>query len=121
MTAEKYLQSARTLKFKIDKCEQMRKNIHLDVNYISGSNIEGDRIQSSPRTDRLEDAAIKCLEKVKKIDIKLVKLRTDYIELRTNIYEIIMDLNEGQCQRFLVDYYIDCKSIKQFEKMYKKR
>lgn len=110
MNAEKYLQSVRTLKFKIDKYEKMRNEIHLEVSF-GGMPTDGIRVQS-PRKDLLEEAAIKMSERLRGIDKILTKLRGDYIDKRLKTYNRIMKIEEGQCRRFLIDYYIDCKSIK---------
>ena len=114
---ERYLQSLRTMKFKIDKYEEMRKSIHIDAAYVNGTTI-GDRVQSTPKADKMEIAAIKCLERLREIDTKLTKLKTKYLNARMDIFDRIEELEEGQCKRFLVDYYIDCMSIKQLDRMY---
>lgn len=116
MNTEKYLQSVRTMKFKIDKYEEIRNNIHMDVSFGSSS-MDGIRVQSS-RTDKLEAAAIELMEKLSKIDTKLAKLRGEYINRRIKAYDRIMKIEEGQCRRFLIDFYIDCKSIKDLKKEY---
>ena len=115
--AEKYLQSLRSMKFKIDKYEKIRKSIHIDTAYINGTTI-GDRVQSSPKADKLETAAIKCLERIRVIDLKLAKLKTEYLNARIEACSHIEELPEGQCKRFLIDYYIDCMNMKQLDKMY---
>ena len=117
MKAEKYLQSLRVMKFKIDKYESIRKDVHIDTAYVNGTTI-GCRVQSSPKADKIENAAIKCLEKLRAIDVKLAKLKTDYLKARIDIYDHIEEIEEGQCKRFLIDYYIDCMSMKQLDQMY---
>ena len=116
MNTEKYLQSVRTLKFKIDKYEEIRSEIHLEVNF-GGMATDGVRVQTS-RKDKLEEAAIRMMEKLKGIDAKLARLRSEYIDRRIKAYDRIMKIEEGQCRRFLIDYYIDCKSIKDIRQDY---
>lgn len=116
MNTEKYLQSVRTLKFKIDKYEEIRSEIHLEVNF-GGMATDGIRVQTS-RKDQLEEAAIKMMEKLKGIDAKLARLRSEYIGRRIKAYDRIMKIEEGQCRRFLIDYYIDCKSFKDLRREY---
>lgn len=116
MNAEKYLQTVRTLKFKIDKYEEIRNAIHLEVSF-GGMATDGIRVQST-RKDQLEEAAIKMMEKLHGIDMKLSRLRSEYIDRRIKAYDRIMKIEEGQCRRFLIDYYIDCKSIKELKREY---
>lgn len=116
MNAEKYLQTVRTLKFKIDKYEEIRSDIHLEVSF-GGMATDGIRVQST-RKDQLEEAAIKMMEKLRSIDAKLSRLRSEYIDRRIKAYDRIMKIEEGQCRRFLIDFYIDCKSIKDLKKEY---
>ena len=116
MNAEKYLQTVRTLKFKIDKYEEIRSNMHLEVSF-GGMATDGIRVQSTKK-DQLEEAAIRLMERLQTVDTKLAKLRGDYIERRLKAYDRIMKIEEGQCRRFLIDYYIDCKSIKDLKREY---
>ena len=99
MNAEKYLQTVRTLKFKIDKSAD-------------------EAIKQIKEKDQLEEAAIKMMEKLRGIDMKLSRLRSEYIDRRIKAYDRIMKIEEGQCRRFLIDYYIDCKSIKDIRTEY---
>ena len=116
MNAEKYLQTVRTLKFKIDKYEEIRSDIHLEVSF-GGMATDGIRVQST-RKDQLEEAAIKMMEKLRSIDAKLSRLRSEYIDRRIKAYDRIMKIEEGQCRSFLIDFYIDCKSIKDIRAEY---
>ena len=116
MNTEKYLQSVRTLKFKIDKYEEIRNEIHMEVSF-GGMNTDGIRVQSTKK-DLLEEAAIKMMERLRGIDARLARLRSEYINKRIKAYDRIMKMEEGQCRRFLIDYYIDCKSIKEIKSDY---
>ena len=115
---ERYLQSLRSMKFMIDRYEEMRNTTHLDLAYINNSHSIGDRVQSTPKPDKLETTAIKCLEKLRGIARKLTRLKTEYLNARIDIYKHIEKMEDGQCKRFLIDYYIDCMSMKQLDRMY---
>lgn len=117
MKAETYLQSLRTMKFKIEDYEKIRNEIFADAAYVNGTTI-GDRVQSSPKQDQLEMAAIKCMNRLQKQDAKLAKLKTEYFKARVIFSETIEKIPEGQCKQFLEDYYIECFSMKQLDKMY---
>ena len=116
MKAERYLQSLRVMKFEIEKYEKMRKDIHVDVDYVNNSAMGAVKVQSSLKADKMESEVIKCLEKVWTIDKKLAKLKTNYLKARIDIVDHIDMIPEGQCKRFLMDYYIDCMSMKQLSK-----
>ena len=118
MKAERYLQSLRVMKFEIEKYEKMRKDIHVDVDYVNNSAMGAVKVQSSLKADKMESEVIKCLEKVWTIDKKLAKLKSNYLKARIDIVDHIDMIPEGQCKRFLMDYYIDCMSMKQLSKMY---
>ncbi len=92
MRTEEYLQSARDMKFRVDDLE---------------------RVQSSPRQDALENQVIRIIERMEQIDKKLISTRARLIAKRHDIRNKICRMKEGQSRRFLMDYYIECKSWQQ--------
>lgn len=82
MTGEKYLQSVRELKFKVDKLEQIRNDTDSNTSVVEN---------------------------------KIKKAKEEYFKRKIDTFEKIMAMEENQCRRFLLDYYIDCKSMKQLD------
>lgn len=110
MKTEDYLQSARDMKFRIDDLERERMDIMSCMITVKSTSDYSDRVQSSPRQDGLENQVIRIIEKMEKMDKQLIRVRAKLITLRHNIREKICRMKEGQSRRFLMDYYIECKS-----------
>ena len=113
MKTEDYLQSARDMKFRIDNLEQERMDIMSNMITIKSTSEYSDRVQSSPRQDALENQVIRIIERMEQIDKKLISTRARLIAKRHDIRAKICRMKEGQSRRFLMDYYIDCKSWQQ--------
>lgn len=113
MRTEEYLQLARDTKFRIDEIEKERMDVMSNMITIKSTSDYSDRVQSTPKQDGLENQVIKIIEKMEKIDKKLLRERAKLITLRHNIREQICKMKEGQSRRFLMDYYIECKSWQQ--------
>lgn len=113
MRTEEYLQLARDTKFRIDDLEKERLDVMSNMITIKSTSDYSDRVQSTPKQDGLENQVIKIIEKMEKLDKKLLRERAKLITLRHNIREQICKMKEGQSRRFLMDYYIECKSWQQ--------
>lgn len=113
MKTEDYLQLARDTKFRIDEIEKERMDVMSNMITIKSTSDYSDRVQSTPKQDGLENQVIKIIEKMEKLDKKLLRERAKLITLRHNIREQICKMKEGQSRRFLMDYYIECKSWQQ--------
>lgn len=113
MRTEEYLQLARDTKFRIDEIEKERMDVMSNMITIKSTSDYSDRVQSTPKQDGLENQVIKIIEKMEKLDKKLLRERAKLITLRHNIREQICKMKEGQSRRFLMDYYIECKSWQQ--------
>lgn len=113
MKTEDYLQSARDMKFRLDDLEKERLDIMSAMITVKSTSDYSDRVQSSPRQDALENQVIRIIEKMERMDKQLMKTRARLISLRHDIREKICSMKEGQSRRFLLDYYIECKSWKQ--------
>ncbi len=105
--AEKYLDSIRDVAFKIKTLERMRAETREQIGMIKKKQNEG---HHELRHDALENDIIKSISKLEKLDRGIVKERTEYMLKKKEAYEYIMRLKEGQCRRFLIDYYIEGKS-----------
>lgn len=110
MKTEDYLQSARDMKFRLDDLEKERLDIMSAMITVKSTSDYSDRVQSSPRQDALENQVIRIIEKMERMDKQLMKTRARLISLRHDIREKICSMKEGQSRRFLLDYYIECKS-----------
>lgn len=119
MKTEDYLQSARDMKFRLDDLEKERLDIMSAMITVKSTSDYSDRVQSSPRQDALENQVIRIIEKMERMDKQLMKTRARLISLRHDIREKICSMKEGQSRRFLLDYYIECKSWKQIFAEYK--
>lgn len=113
MRTEDYLQSARDIKFRIDEIEKERMDIMSNMISIRSASNFSDRVQSSPRQDALENQVIRISEKLERLDKKLIKERANLLTRRHDIREKICKMKEGQSRRFLLDYYIECKTWQQ--------
>ena len=110
MKTEDYLQLARDIKFRIDDLEKEKRDIMETMITVKSTSDYSDRVQSSPRQDALENQVIRIIERMETLDKKLIREREKLISTRHNIREKICRMKEGQSRRFLMDYYIECKS-----------
>lgn len=113
MKTEDYLQSARDMKFRIDDLEKERMDIMSCMITVKSTSDYSDRVQSSPRQDALENQVIRIVERMEQLDKKLINLRARLISKRHDIRAKICRMKEGQSRRFLMDYYIECKTWQQ--------
>lgn len=110
MKTEDYLQSARDMKFRVDELEKERMDIMSNMITVKSTSDYSDRVQSSPRQDALENQVIKIIERMEQLDKRLIRERAKLIQKRHDIRAKICRMKEGQSRRFLMDYYIECKS-----------
>lgn len=113
MKTEDYLQTARDIKFRIDDLEKERMDVMSNMITIKSTSDYSERVQSSPRQDALENQVIRITEKLEQLDKRLIKERARLISKRHDIRTKICHMKEGQSRRFLLDYYIECKSWQQ--------
>lgn len=113
MKTEDYLQSARDMKFRIDDLEKERMDIMSNIITIKSTSEYSERVQSSPRQDALENQVIRIIERMEQIDKRLINTRARLISKRHDIRAKICRMKEGQSRRFLMDYYIECKTWQQ--------
>lgn len=107
---EDYLQMARDMKFRIEELEKERMDIMSNMISVKSTSDYSDRVQSSPRKDSLEMQVIRITEKLERLDKKLNNEKAKLIAKRHKIRAEICRMKEGQSKRFLLDYYIECKS-----------
>lgn len=113
MKTEDYLQSARDMKFRIDDLEKERMDIMSNMITIKSTSEYSERVQSSPKQDALENQVIRIIERMEQIDKRLISTRARLIAKRHDIRAKICRMKEGQSRRFLMDYYIECKTWQQ--------
>lgn len=114
MTAERYLQSIRDMRDKIKTLEEARDRISAPIN-VKAISYDRIRIQTSPSGDELENDVIRAVSKIEKMDQKIKKITERYEILKTEATDHILLVPEGQSRRFLLDYYIIGKSIREIE------
>lgn len=110
MTAKEYLQSIRDLRFKIVDLQKERNEVLANMIVVKSTSDYSERVQSSPKQDALEMQVIRATEQMEKLD-KLLRKKIVLYQYRHNKARAeIRNLPEGQCRRFLLDYYIEGKS-----------
>ena len=118
MTAEQYLQSLRDMAYKISTLEKMRDSIVVDRVPSRAITYDDLRVQTSPTGDALENAIIGAVEEEKRIEKRIKTTQDTLYKRQAEALEKIMQLKEGQCRRFLVDYYIHCESMSKLTREY---
>ena len=119
MKTEDYLQLARDMNFRLIELEKERLDVMSNMVSIKSASDYSDRVQSSPRQDALENQVIKITEKLERLDKKIIRERANLLAKRHDIRAKICKMKEGQSRRFLLDYYIECKSWQQIFDEYK--
>lgn len=109
MNTRDYLQSIRDLRFKIADLQKERAEVLENMIVVKSTSDYSDRVQSSPRQDGLEMQVIRATEQMEKID-KLLRKKIVLYQIRHNKARAeIREMPDGQCRRFLLDYYIEGK------------
>lgn len=110
MNAKDYLQSVRDLRFKIADLKKEREEVLANMIVVKSTSDYSDRVQTTPRQDGLEMQVIRATEQMEKID-RLLRKKIVLYQIRHNKARAeIRQLPEGQCRRFLLDYYIEGKT-----------
>ena len=118
MKMESYLQSARDLKFRIEQLEEERAEILETMTLIKSTSDYSERVQTSPQGDGLERKVIQIMERLEKKNQEIIGKVVTLRIRRENIRNQICRMREGQSRRFLIDYYIKCKSWDQIFREY---
>ena len=109
MRAEEYLRKVRDMKISINSLQRQRDDIKNNIGLIKSSGYERPAI-GSPSKDKLEKQIIKNIAELESIDRKIADERVSLIRCRKECFDMIMQLKDGQCRRFLLDYFIECKN-----------
>lgn len=118
MTTKEYLQSIRDLRFKIEDLKEERSEVLANMIVIKSSSEYSERVQSSPRQDTLEMQVIRASEKLERIDKSIRDKIVIYQNKHNKARAEIRELPEGQCRRFLLDYYIEGRSWEEIIREY---
>lgn len=110
MKTETYLQSARDLKFRIEQLQEERDEIVRAMMSIKSTSDYSERVQTSPQGDGLERKVLRTMERLEKMDHTLIKKIVVLQIRRDGIRNRVCRMKEGQSRRFLIDYYVKCKS-----------
>lgn len=107
INAEEYLQKIRALHFSIRNKKAQLAELDKTIG-ISAIDYEAERINSSPRRDKLEMEAIKHLEKREKIQRRLENDITEMLEKQEEAVNYINMINSEEQQEVLIMRYIEC-------------
>ena len=118
MTTKEYLQNIRDLRFKIEDLKEERSEVLANMIVIKSSSEYSERVQSSPRQDTLEMQVIRASEKLERIDKSIRDKIVIYQNKHNKARAEIRELPEGQCRRFLLDYYIEGRSWEEIFREY---
>lgn len=118
MNAERYLQSIRDLKRKTEIYEKMKREIQETVKHIKTSAPDMNKVQTSAYYDGLEKKIIKNMEQLEELDSWIAATKAKQLSRKQEAYNTITQLKDGQCKRFLLDYYIDGKTEKKIAREY---
>ena len=110
MKTETYLQSARDLKFRIEQLQEERSEIVRAMTSIKSTSDYSERVQTSLQGDGLERKVLRTMERLEKMDHVLIKKIVVLQIRRDGIRNRVCRMKEGQSRRFLIDYYVKCKS-----------
>lgn len=119
MLAEEYLQSIREMKSEIEYLKRARGDIANDIGYLNTSGPNPNRVQSSVKKDGLEMMAIKHMKRLGGVDKKIHNKILEYNVKRAKVAVLIHRLSDDQRRRFLLDYYMDGKSMDHLTKEYR--
>ena len=119
MKSEQYLESIRNWRFKIIQLKKLRDEVNDAMIRTQSLSPNPDRVQSSPRADKLEMEAIRAVERIAALDKQIRQSEQKYFEKKHEVIEKISRMKDGQCRRFLIDYYLDGLSEAQIKREYK--
>ena len=105
--AKTYLKEIREKRHHIERLKERREALHLDVSFGS-IDYSADRVQNSPK-NKLEEAAIKLLERIERIDKTIALLS---MEIDDHI-ENIEALQNDNCREILFKRYVEGKSFEE--------
>jgi hypothetical protein len=106
------------MRFTIERLKILKDGITtpIDSRAITYDKIQ---VQTSPDGGKLERDVIRTIQEIERIDKKLETLREKFTHRKDKAEALITEMQEGQCRRFLLDYYIDGKSLKEIETEYR--
>lgn len=112
MTAKQYLQSYRRLEGKYKTAVEEYRSVESDMVSLKSPNLDGDRVQSSMKSDPIGDIVVNLENEKAKIGMKIVKLRSQMLVVRNQITEM-EKVDNDYCHILLLRYvlYKDWKFI----------
>lgn len=106
------------MNFKIESLRDQKKRITTPIRQ-KAITYDGIKIQSNPTPDRLENDVIRTLERMEHLDIQIKDMEIRLEKRRSEALETVIKMKEGQSRRFLMNYYIECKSLNEITKEYR--
>lgn len=112
MTAKQYLQSYRSLEGKYKAAVEEYRSVESDMVSVKSPNLDGDRVQSSPKNDPIGEMVVNLENERAKIGMRMIKLRSQMTVVRNQISEM-ESLDNDYCVILLLRYvlYKDWKFV----------
>lgn len=112
MTAKQYLQDYRRLEVKYKTAVEEYRSVESDMVSLKSPNLDGDRVQSSPKNDPIGEIVVNLENEKAKIGMRIVKLRSQMLVIRNQISEM-EKIDNDYCHILLLRYvlYKDWKFV----------
>lgn len=106
MTTKKYLKQIKVLDHKIKHKESQLRELRSRIMQAGGVNYERERVQSSPKGDRIADDIIRLVE----LKEQIIKERIEYLQAKERVIQDIHGLEDPREMDILVKRYIEGKT-----------
>lgn len=105
MTAKEHLQSVYAIQLKIGRLQARREDIRNDLYSLGGMNTDSDRVQTSPKGDRM----LELIATVDEIELDLVDEIKQLIAQKQQIMLEIERIPQENYKQLLYDRYVLCQ------------
>lgn len=112
-----YLAGLRTRWYQINILGRQIQNYRDQMNTYGGS-VLGDKVQTSPRGDALENRVIKWMERMEKLTLALYDKLDEANDLQLEAIWRINELKDGRCKDLLNCYYIERMSMNEIYQLF---
>ena len=107
MTMKEYLKQIKVLDHKIKHKESQLRELRSRIMQAGGVNYECERVQSSPKGDRIADEVIRMIT----LENDIAAERIEYLEKKQQIINLIYRLENATYIDVLIKRYVDGKSF----------
>lgn len=115
--SEAYLGGVRNRWVMVDYYNRRIRELKEQIMTFGWSDL-GDRVQTSPKRDVLENRVIRFVEHEEQIVLKFYDLLEDANEKQDEAMERISTLKEGNRKNFLIEYYVKRLSIREIATLF---